>query len=267
MFNDVFESILNTPPSTLSSGLSPVDAIPFDYDSNTYWWDFTSTDNTVEATGDDTYAIVPEQIRGVANLIQPTKGFQPLKQTDGANFNKDSGRQLAVEDVTGITNGKSGWYIALNCVVDTNDSNIMTIARNANSKASRGQIYVPSNREFGLKGDDNDGGSPNWIARAPAISTGSSTWYTLEMELTADGVDTTPVRIWYDGVLQTNTYENGTDFDAFPSTDPSEIVVGNFAETDSDSFDGKIQHMIFYNGVPSSDLRTAFSDYLVGVKP
>lgn len=237
--------------------------IPFEHDAQTYWIDFISASNATETTGYTSTAAAIEQIAGVANLVQPTKDFQPLVQTDGVNFNKDTARQMQVENPSGITNGSDGWYIALNCRVDTSDSNILSIARNANNVASRGQIYVPSNRQFGFKAADNDGGAPNWIARGPAITLGQ--WYTLEMQwdLASD-----TVTIWYDGVVQTNAISTvALAMSAFPATDPSEMTVGNWSASDIDSFDGEIQNLIFHDGVPSTAIRSSISTYLTGVRP
>lgn len=238
-------------------------AVPFEHDAQTYWLDFTSANNVTEETGYSSLAAAIEQIAGAANFVQPTKDFQPINQENGTNFNQSTPRQMRAESPSGITNGSNGWYIALNCRADTTDCNVLSIARNASSAASRGQIYIPSNREFGFKAANNDGGAPLWICRGPAITLGQ--WYTLEMlwDIANDSVT-----IWYDGVQQTNVIATTPlAMTAFPTTDPSEIVLGNWSASGSDSFDGEIQSFIFHDGVPTNAIRQSISTYLTGVKP
>lgn len=238
-------------------------SVPFEHDAQTYWLDFTGTNNVTEETAYSSTAAVLEQIAGETNFVQPTKDFQPLNQTNGINFNQSTPRRMRAENRAGITNGSNGWYIALNCRVDTSDSNILSIARNASATASRGQIYIPTNREFGFKAANNDGGAPIWICRGPAVTLGQ--WYTLEMLW--DLVNDT-VTIWYDGVQQTNAVSTtALAMSAFPATDPSEITLGNWSESNTDSFDGEIQNLIFHDGVPTTAIRQSISTYLTGVRP
>lgn len=241
------------------------DTVPFTYDTNTLWWDFTFSGNTKETTGSDTFAFVPERIVGTHNLTQNTKDYQMLVSTDGGEFNKDTVRQMYIDDVTGLTNATTGWYVALNCTIETADSHILNIARNASSTPSRGQIYVTGSRNFGVKMDDNDGGNPAWVGYSSALTL--SQWYTLEMQVDISS-GTADLTIWIDGVEATLAYDaNPTHVSPFPSTDPSEIIVGNYSTSDNASFDGEMQQMVFQNGVPTSDIRQSISDYLVGIKP
>lgn len=247
-----------------AASLASVGYIPFAHDANTLWWDFNNIQNTTEATGVDTFSFVPERISGINNLWQPNKALQPLDSTNGANFNKDTPRQMYLENVEGITNGKSGWYMACNVYFETGDGNVMSIARNSSSAASRGEIYLTSSRNFALKAASNDGGTLAFVGYTSALSL--TTWYTLEMlfEVVAGVGELT---IWVNGVQQTLSVDNNPAFVNFPSTDSSEIVIGNLASTDIDSLDGELQQLIFYNGVPSSTIRDSVQTYLIGVKP
>ncbi len=238
-------------------------AIPFEHDSQTYWLDFTSIDNITEDTAYSSMAAAIEQIAGTKNFVQATKDFQPLSQTNGVNFNQSTSRQMQAANPSGVTNSSNGWYIALNCRADTSDSNILSIARNSSATASRGQIYIPPNRQFGFKAANNDGGAPIWICRGPAVTLGQ--WYTLEMlwDLAND-----TATIWYNGVQQTNAIATTPlSMNAFPATDPSEVTLGNWSQSDSDSFDGEIQNFIFHDGVPTAAIRQSISTYLTGVRP
>jgi len=240
-------------------------SIPFENDANTYWWDYTTVlTSNKETTAADTITYIVEAIRGVSNAASVTKDKQPLVVTDGGSFNKDTHRFMNLDNVAGIANGTAGWYAAFNFRPDTSASYPMTISRNASSTASRGDLQVPSSREFGFKAANADGGSIDWIARGPAITLG--TWITAEMEW--DLVNDL-VKVWYDGVLQTLSFGTvAVAMTAFNSTDPSQVRLGNSAGTSaSNSFDGPIQHEIFYNGLPSSSIRQSISDYLVGVLP
>lgn len=248
-------------PHIMSASLANVG---FLHDANTLWWDFTYSGNTVEATGDDTLAVVVERFNRVANLAQPTKDFQPISGATGANFNKDTGRQMSVTDVTGITNGKTGWYLACNANFTTADSNVMSIARNVSSTAARGEIYLTSSRNFALKAASNDGGTIAFVGYTSPLTLAQ--WYTLEMLFEVVG-GVGELTIWVDGVEQTLAVDNNPAFVNFPATDPSEITVGNHSSTDADSMDGVLQHLIFQNGVPSASIRGAISAYLIGVRP
>lgn len=241
-------------------------SIPFEYDSNTLWWDFTFSGNTTETTGSDTYSFVPERIVGVHNLEQNVKDAQALVDANGAEFNDQTVREMYVDDLTGLTNATDGWYFAANINVESSVSQLFNIARNASQVASRGEIQVPSNRQFGIKMSNNDSGTINWVARGPALTL--ATWYTVEIQL--DLNNPAVVTIWYNGVEQTLAFQNlsGITMTEFPSTDPIEIIAGNKSvASPNESFDGVVQQMIFQNGVPSSAIRTSISNYLKGQKP
>lgn len=235
----------------------------FDYDENTFYANFLDANNTTETTGDDTLAVAPDLIVGTQKLIQQTKDYQPLVTANGINCNQDTARQMTFDDISGIANGTSGYYLEFNARFTTADSYIMSIARNASTAASRGLIYVSGSRNFGIKGDENDGPSPNWLGYTSALTL--NTWYTLGLQFNADGVDTNPVTIWVNGVEQTLAYDAGASFAPFPSTSPSEIILFNDT-TNAKSWDGDIQDFIFHNAVPSAAMRSSMSTYLNSVR-
>ena len=240
-----------------------VPVIPFLHDADTYWLDFTSDENVIEQTAFVSTAAAIEQIAGTLNFVQPTKDKQPLNQTNGVIFNDQTIRHLRAENRTGVTNGSNGWYLAVNCRTDSTNSDILNIARNANAVSSRGRIYVPANRQFGFRAANNDGGNTSWIARGPAITLGQ--WYTLEVLW---DIENDTATFWYDGVEQTLAFGTAAvSMNAFPATDPSEIVLGNETVTAVNSFDGEIQNVIFHDGVPSAQIRQSISTHLTGVRP
>ena len=70
--------------------------------------------------------------------------------------------------------------------------------------------------------------------------------------------------MWVDGVQQTLANEGNLVLNSFDTTDPEEVVIGHRDNTTS-SLDGPLQNVIFYNGVPSTQIRESISTYLRGV--
>jgi len=231
-------------------------SIPFEFDSDTYWWDFEFSNNTPDDVGDDTLSFIPERIATVKNLEQITKDKQPLVKTDGVDFNLDTNRHLLATNVVGLTNGSNGWYFATNCRADTSDSYLLVLG------GGEGTIYIPSNRQFGFKASDGTTGA-DWVARGPAVNL--SQWYTLEMQWDTDNDNVT---IWYDGVEQTLAFgEDLTPHSNFSASDTSNLVIGNGTTAGVTSFDGRIQQMMFYDNVPSTLIRESISAYLITKRP
>lgn len=232
----------------------------FDYDADTYFWDFTDASNTTDTIGDDTLSIAPELIRGEVNLVRTIKDDQPLIVSGGINFNKDTNRSLKLDDTTGITNGTGGFYMAANVQFDTADSYVLSISRAADTVASRALVYLSGSRNFGIKGDDLDGSSINWLGYTSPLTLGQL--YTVELQLTTDGTTAPCVSIWIDGVAQTLAVGGTTTYAAYPSTNPKEFIIGNNRSTGTDSLDGPLKEFVFQNSVPSSGIRQSISDYL-----
>lgn len=242
-------------------------SVPFTSDADTYWWDFSSSPNiTTNTVGTETIAVVNERVGGKAALVQTLKDQQAIRAANpshGAAFNQATRRQMQVENVAGITNGKTGFYAAFNCRCDNaNSGALLGIARAANANPARAYVLVPANREFGIQWGDNEGSSVTSIARASAITIG--VWYTLEIAV--DTVANT-VTIWYNGVLQTLAFSSIPDLTNYPATNPSEICIGNQPNVDNVSFEGALQQVVFYNGVPASGIRSSVSAYLNSVRP
>jgi hypothetical protein len=271
-FGAVFTLIVTATNASAPSGVTATSAafnvpLPFTSDAETFWYDFASTINTQNNTiGTETIAYVRERVGNKTPLVQPLKDMQAIKSSTaahGVGFNQATRRQMQMESPAGITNGKTGFYAAFNCRCDNaNSGALLSIARAANANPARGYVLVPANREFGIQWGDNEGASVTSIARAPAITIGQ--WYTLEIQV--DTVANT-VTIWYNGVLQTLSFSSIPDLTNYPATNPSEVCIGNHSNLDNVSFEGALQHVVFYNGVPSSGIRSSISAYLNSVRP
>lgn len=220
--------------------------IPFEYDANTYWWSYILPGSIIETSGDDSFAFVPERIGGVKNLYNSTKDFQPLDVVNGADYQTSSTRQLFSEDFTGIVNGTTGFYLALNCKCDTGNNTLLNIVTPLGTVVN---TYVTSARNFALKY------LGTFVGYGPAITLGS--WYTLEMEWTRNP---NTLRVWHNGTLQTlSNGPTGSFTSNFAAEDATNFVFG--------TFNGEVQQAVFYNGVPNSTIRSSISSYLVGEKP
>lgn len=259
----------------MSGGISSNNILPinpptpfslFEYDTNTLFFDLENRDNAViNTTGNNTLAVLPEVIHGDNKLVQEVKDLQPLTGTNGIQFNKDTDRALTFHDFSNITKGTNGYYVAFNVKFDSGNSFILSISRHVSSIESRGALYMTGSRNIGFKADDADGGSPNWIGYTSAQLTYGQ-WYTIEMELIADGITTNPLKIWVNGVQQALSGTNTNPFASFPNSSPSQISIGNDA-SGGESLDGEIQNFIFQNGLVSSNIKTSVRNYLQGVKP
>lgn len=260
---------------------SSVPSIPFTSDSNTIWWDFrsTQTNNVVNTLGDDTLAYVYDAISGTQGrgLHQPNKSAQPLVKANGIDFNLDTNRSLLMINPTGICNATSGWYCAFNIKASTLGTSLMRISGASTSTTpSRGYI------DFGGGGStvpqirvnlaNNDGTTltrigATQVGAIPNLAT--PTWITVEVQVDISN-GTAVLSAWVNGSAQTiASPSTPTHTSTFLASDPNYFVVGNVNSgvTASDSFDGEIQQMIFYNGVPSGGIRSSISSYINGVRP
>jgi hypothetical protein len=265
MFGDSGES--ETPP-------------PFDYDSNTYWWDFrsTQTNNVIDTLGDDTMAYAYEAISGLSykGLESTNKNNQPLvKTSNGIDFNKTVFRRFNFISTTGIANATNGWYVAFNMKPTTVSTTVLRISgASTATNTARGWVDLAGGTSAPqIRGriGNNDSSSLTTLgltpsAAIPNVATGL--WTTVEVEVNISG-GTAVMRAWINGTLQTlSSPATPTHTTTFLATNPNSIVVGNtLGASDTNSFDGEIQQMVFYNGVPSSDIRSSISSYLAGIKP
>lgn len=227
-------------------------------DTNTYWWDFDFAGNIIELTGDDTVSQVVERLRGERNLIQLIKDYQPLRITDGITFNQTSNRKLSLNNTSGITNGKNGWYIAGVFSAITSNIYIMEISRSSTSTPSRGQLYLNGSRRITLKGNSTDSGTIPVVNYMSSQLTFNQTY---AYEVLWDFVTNT-FTIWIDGVQQALQFvnTNGGPWNSFPATDPLHMTFGN-AFNATTSFNGLQKQIIFYDGVPSTEIRESISAY------
>ncbi len=250
-----------------SGGTTPP---PFDYDSNTYWWDFrsTQTNNLVDTLGDDTMAYVYEAITGnvYKSLDQANKVRQPLIKTNGIDFNQLTTRKMELIDRTGICNATSGWYCAFNLKPTTATLRVLSIGGASGTNALRGELDVTGSRLVRVRINANDGGTQTSLGLSPALTLGA--WYTVEVQVNISG-GTAVMSCWLNGTLQTLTSTATPAHNTtFPASNPIGFVIGNtLVGTGTQSLDGETQQMIFYNGVPSAGIRSSISSYLVGIKP
>jgi len=251
--------------SSLEAGGGTPPSVPFSYDADTYWWDFSNSGRDVDTLGDDTVSYVPEKITNEKWFEQLVKDTQPLAlASDGVTFNKDVNRQMVLNNVGTISNGKDGFYFAANVKFETVDGYLFGISRNTSSTVlSRGAVYVTGSRNFALRAVNNDGGTTAMVGSGPALTL--NTWYTLEMRWKCNP---NTLEIWHNGVLQTlASGPTGTFNAAFPSSNPNTISFGNSGSNGTDSFDGPVKEAIFHDGVPNDTIRSSISAYLNSVRP
>lgn len=269
----MLKSILKSPLSSILSGMfgssGGTTPPPFDYDSNTYWWDFKNTNNTKELTGTDTFALVPDRIVGVKNFEQSNKSFQPLVTTNGTNLNQDTARQMSLNNRTGLANGTTGWFCAGNIYFSTASLGILSIARNASSTPSRGLLDISGSRNLRVRMSNSEGTTLSQLGTTSALT--FNTWYSIAVKVELTGGQAV-MTAWINNTivgtpttLATNTPI--TYISAFPSTETFEFTFGNVSNTDLDSFDGEIKEIIFYNGVPSNTVIQSILTYINSERP
>jgi len=253
-------------PESIGVGYGPGGAggggvsVPFTYDADTYWWDFDYTGNTTDTLGDDTVSFVPERIRGEANARQTTKDYQPFKITDeGVAFGEASNRHYTLDTVDGISNGANGWYFCANVKMTSAVGYIFCINANGSTANSRARIYFTTGRQPAFRANVTDSGTLNVVAQGQAMVL--ATWYTLEVlwDLDAD-----TAKIFINGAEQALTSgPTGGPWDDLPASDPSNILIGNGSTGGTDSFDGTLAEIVFYNGVPSSEIQSSIQTYVL----
>ena len=222
------------------------DSAPFNYDADTYWWDFTSTENTIDTVGDDTISYAPEQLAGLINLEQTTKDYQPLLDVNGSDFGNASNRELLADTLTNVLNGATGVYIAGNARWDTANGGVVFIDSSPDL-----QMYLSASRKLGIKLNGS------WKIYSNSLTLGQ--WYSFEFLIDTVSDDIT---YWQDGVETTPQYEDASGLATFASSDPLEISVGHTVS----SLDGVLQNLIVYSGIPSTEIRSSISSYLSGVR-
>lgn len=238
---------------------------PFTNNANTYFYNFLSSENRTVTSNDEVLVEAIEQLRNENSLVQQTLDYAPLIVTgEGINCNQNTARQMTFNFIDSIANGTDGWYMAFNAKVTTGNSHILNIARAVITTPSRGQAYFTGSRNWGVKADENDGGSINWLGYSPQIT--FDTWYTFEARLIADGATANPLTLWIDGVEQTLTAQDANTFAQFAATAPSEVLLFNDSG-DDDSFDGVIQDFIFQNENPSAAIRSSISTNRIAARP
>lgn len=260
-------------------GYTPV-TIPFLNDNNTLWWDFRSSqfNNGINDVGDDTLAFSYENISKsvYVRLEQNNKSKQPLIKTiNGIDFNRTTQRKMYLINNTGICNGTNGIYCAFNIKPTTASTTLLRIS-GASTSTTSARCWIEmaggsSTPQIRAKIGNNDSSTLSTLGLTPtgAIpNVSTNLWSTVEVEINlSSGVAV--MRSWINGTLQTlASPTTPTHTTTYLSTNPNLFVLGNtLGDSETASFDGEIQQMIFYNGVPSTGVRSSISSYLVGVKP
>jgi hypothetical protein len=280
MFKSILQPTLNPILSGIfgdsGGGTTPA---PFDYDENTYWWDFRSSqsNNVIDTLGGDTMAYAYEALAGTVykSLDQANKSKQPLVVSNGIDFNKSTQRKLQLINASGICNGTNGWYCAFNIKPTSVSTTLMRIS-GASTSTSPARCWIElvggaSVPQIRARIGNNDSTTLTSLGLTPTgaipnVNTGA--WTTVEVEVNISG-GIAVMRAWINGTLQTLTSPTTPAHSTtFLATNPNLVILCNtLGVNDNNSFDGTVQQMIFQNGVPSSDIRSSISSYLVGAKP
>lgn len=245
-----------TATSAATTAVAP--NLSFLYDSATYFWDFAANDNTLDTLTTTTLSAAYERVGNKVRLISTNKAQQPVGATGGVNFNQQTDRQLvadyAVQQVP-MTNGKNGWYFATTVTPTTGNVYMLEIARNASQTPSRGQLYISSSRLIVLKFVAADGSSVTQVFASNALTLGVKVAIEVQVDLT-----TGTASLWINGAAQTVT-STGLTAAPFPSTNPYQFTIGNTAQTGGASFDGVMNNVVFYDGIPPSNIRSSISAF------
>jgi len=267
---------IGTPITTLNSlgpllgGSSTPAFTDFEYDINTHYFDNVdlSKIQVSEIPGAEQVATNITATLGGKTMSNDTLDYCPLVTPNGFNFNKDTERQLRMDDVSGITNATDGYYFACNAQINTSDCTLWSMYRPAGSHASRGRISITGSRNFALRFGDNDG-VENWVAFTRNTNITYGQWHTFEVLF---DVANKIARFWIDGVEETNLQFDAADTrviqPTLPNSDPNTVTMGNSPGTNATkSSDGGIQKIIFQNSVPTEQMRLSQSNYLNTERP
>jgi hypothetical protein len=280
--NNVYDSCYNSFTDLIGSsdsGGGGTTTPPFAYDANTYWWDFRKSqlNNITDTSADDTLAFACDAVGKTIykGLEQPNKSSQPLNKNNGVDFNKSTQRKLQLINTSGICNATNGWFCAFNCKPTTVGTTLLRISGASTSTTpARAWIDIAGGSsipQIRARIGNNDSGTLTTLGLTPTgqipnVNTGL--WTTVEVEVNISG-GTAIMRAWINGTLQTlASPATPVHTSTFLATNPNLFIVGNtLGINNTDSFDGEMQQMIFQNSVPSAEIRSSISSYLIGVKP
>lgn len=230
-------------------------AIPFTYDSNTYWWDFAASDNMVDNSGVTTLTQAKDKIGDKATILNYNKAWQPLKVAGGITFNQATNRFLTFNMPPTISNGKNGWYVAFTLTPTTATSGVvMSISGPASTVNSRMYIDFTGSRNIRLRFGANDSTTLATLFTGAALTLGQK--YAIEILFDFDADTYT---LWINGVNQ-NVTVTGGPWSSFPASNPREVLIGNFT-SGALSLDAVLNNIVFQDGVPSSDIRSSVSAF------
>lgn len=252
---------LNRVGSGLISG-----AFPFASSVNTIWFDFLNGNRIVDSTGYNTLSRITDGGYSIKAFKQVTKDLQPFLLSDGINFEISSNRHLYMEDPSGVTNAKDGLYFAANINITSGGGCILAVNRNGGSENSRARISIDSSNRIVLAGNSNDSATVSNVMVGQPLSL--STWYTIEV-IWDFNTDTGSIKV--NGTPQTLVSgPTGGLWSNYPSSDPSNIIIGNTAGNGSlatSSFDGIINEIVYNSAAASSIIISSVSTYLNNKRP
>lgn len=226
-------------------------AIPFTYDSNTYWWDFAASDNMTDTSGVVTLTQAKDRIGNKATVLNYNKAWQPLKVAGGITFNQSTNRVLTFDLPPTITNGKNGWYVAFTMTPTTSSNGVvMSISGPASTVNSRMYIDFTGSRNIRLRFGANDSTTLATLFTSSQLTLGQK--YAIEILFDFDADTYT---LWINGVNQ-NVTVTGGPWSNFAVSNPREVLIGNFTSGNL-SLDAVLDNIVFQDGVPSSGIRTS----------
>lgn len=226
-------------------GINP--EIPFIYDANTHWWNFISSSNVIETTGDDTVSYVKEQIGNTAYLTQELKDDQPLIVANGVNFNTVTTRFLQGVGYSNFLKNKNGFFVGGVARWDTVSGGVILI--DATQDVT---VYLTGARNLGLKVNGS------FVIYSSPLTLGQ--WYSFGIYFSTD---TDTAKIYINGIEVVPAFVSTGPWSSFPDSVATNVKVG----TDQGSLDGALKHIIFQNGSPSPALLASFNSYLLSEKP
>lgn len=230
--------------------------IPFTFDASTLFWDFTAADCLIDTVGSDTVSWAMERIAGVLNSNQPVKGWQPLQVAKGIAFNTSTPRHLLMEQRPTVTNAKNGYYLAfvITPASTTSGTIVGVTGPTTSTTLYRCNLDFTSSRNLRLRIYQGDTGSVITVFTSAALTLGAT--YAVEVLLDFDADMAT---LWLNGVNQ-NVTVTGTPWVNFPASNPNAVIIGNNLAL-TGGFDGVMNNLVFYDGVPGSTIRQSISDF------
>jgi len=243
---------------SISSRVS-VNTLPYLPNPNLYSWDFTARN-----LNGSTILRVPEMARGAANAWeQPVAASQPNAVATGASFPADLSRSMALASPVPL-NGAAGVYYACNMQISATSAawpQLLQILRNTPALGGAGRLTVDFRNYGGQPPEtfiDQTDTTAYPIRQRPAMTIAKGIWYTIEQQ--HDFVTPANNRAWLNGVEVAANIITAFAATAYPLTDSAGAVTGN-------NFEGILNALGVYDGVPTPAVRQSFSGWINSVRP